>query len=98
MVKEKSLTVGQNVIIRHNPHQGKSAENLIATVKRVRPGEGFMGVNLYDLEYNHPASGETHHLPFGACNFELASKEKLNELASTLEAKALEYRRLAKVL
>ncbi|MBU0756084.1 MAG: hypothetical protein KJ645_13155 [Planctomycetes bacterium] len=85
---------GTKVIIRFNPHH-IDAENILGTVIRYRKGEGFMGIDLVDVEYVEPKTGETQIMPFGIYNIEDADPAHLIELAERWEGMAAELRKLA---
>jgi len=57
------LKPGDKVIIRRNPHHA-GAEDIVGTVVRFRPGEGFGGCDLVDVRYADPRYGNNHAMPF----------------------------------
>ena len=71
------------------------AENILGTVVRYGKGEGFMGVDLVDVEYVESRTGETHIMPFGLYNLESADPAHLTELAERWEHMAAEMREWA---
>lgn len=85
---------GTKVIIRYNPHH-TGAENILGTVVRYGKGEGFMGIDLVDVEYVEPKTGEMHIMPFGVCNIDSAEPARLIELAERWECMAAEMWELA---
>jgi len=85
---------GTKIIIRQNPHH-INAENILGTVAQYRKGAGFMGVDLVDVEYVDPGTGETHVMPFGIYNLDSAEPAHLIALAERYVKLAAEMRKLA---
>lgn len=85
---------GDKVIIRFNPHE-KDADKVIGTVRDYRPGTGFGGCDLVDVEYVSPNNGQTYLYPYGRHNLQETSAAGLIALAEHYEAKAREFRQLA---
>lgn len=89
------MKVGDRVVIRHNPHH-PGAEGVVGTVVDYRPGGGFGGCDLADVEYEDPRDGLVHVRPFGLANLSPGNPEVLLEAAERYEALALELRSLAR--
>lgn len=58
----KTLTAGQKVIIRFNPHHS-GVKDAPGTIVVLRPGTGFGGCDLALVRYRRPVSGRPIVLP-----------------------------------
>ena len=85
---------GDKVIIAFNPHE-KGADKVIGTVTDYRPGIGFGGCDMVDVEYVSPNDGQTYVYPYGRHNLQETSAAGLIALAEHYEKKAKEFRELA---
>ncbi len=63
---------GDHVIIRSNPHDAGS-EQIIGTVVSLKPGAGFAGCTLAEVEYRNPQTNESRIDSFGLACFDLAT-------------------------
>ena len=87
---------GDKVIIQFNPHE-KDADKVIGTVKDYRPGVGFGGCDLIDVEYVSPNDGKTYVRPFGRHNLlESGSAADFLKMAEHYEVLANHCRQMAK--
>lgn len=94
----KDLKPGELVLIKHNPFHGPAATDILATVKKWRPGEGFMECDLAEVAYTHPETGKRHTLPFGTGNLKLAKLDELDAIATRHETEAARMRELINTL
>jgi hypothetical protein len=85
---------GNRVIIRSNPHD-PGVEQIVGTVVVLKPGAGFAGCTLADVEYRHPRTDESRIDSFSLACLDLADPRRLIELAEFHEAQAAELRELA---
>lgn len=85
---------GTRVLIRTNPHHPHVAV-VLGTVRAWRPGAGFAGTDLADVEYQDPRDGVVHVMPFGVQHLSPGDPEELVAAAEEHEAQAAELRRLA---
>ena len=86
--------LGLKVIIQFNPHDG-SAQGILGTIVGYRPGAGFAGCDLIDVEYTHPQTGEVATMPFTPEKLIPAEPHALRAMAQRYEAIAAELRILA---
>jgi hypothetical protein len=85
---------GSRVVIKFNPHH-HDAVDIIAVVRQLDVGGGFMRCDLAYVEYIDPRDGETHTLPFTTRNLLAGDPAVFLAMAERHEAQALELRRLA---
>ncbi len=85
---------GDKVIIKFNPHE-KEADKVIGTVRDYRPGVGFGGCDMVDVEYVSPNDGNTYIYPYGRHNLQETSAGSLITLAEHYEKMAAYFRQLA---
>ena len=71
------------------------AVDIVGTVAKFRPGAGFMGCDLADVQYEHPHSGEVHTMPFATNHVRPGEPRFLHQLAERYAALADELRHLA---
>ena len=88
------IEVGGRVLIAFNPHEA-NAEGILGTITDYRPGQGFFGCDLVDVEYAHPTTGEVRNRPFSLEKLKPANPSSLIAAAEKLEAAATELRALA---
>ena len=85
---------GSSVVIRYNPFH-EHAKGIVGTVVAFRPGTGFAGCDLAEVEYEDPWTGEVHTLPFSTANVSPGEPQALRKLAMRYEQMATELRELA---
>jgi len=85
---------GMEVLIAYNPHQEEASE-IIGTVAAVQTGEGFLGYDFIVVDYPDPIWGTMRRYSYGAIHLRTVVPPSLIEMAENLEARAIEFRRMA---
>lgn len=84
---------GDRVLITDNPHHARTSCTL-GTVVALRQHAGFAGLDLIEVEYEDPLTGDSYVRPFDPTSL-LTEGELLERLAARYENLAVELRRMA---